>query len=167
MSAPPDHFDPLHRTDDVIVWARAVLVQVDRIEVAMSGPEPDDEYPTRFVESHLLFVVADHFIKAVERRPKARGISELDPATRGALQQLRDLFEHWENTRRKIRTDETKALTKVRVFAPEAWPWTIAVGPDGSVLVSNSIHLGDLRRKVTTILQQARSVRAELEAELL
>jgi hypothetical protein len=167
VSEAPGHLDPLHRTDDVIMWARAVVAQIDRIEAAMSGPEPDDEYPTRFVESHLLFVVADHMIKAVERRPKGRGISELDPSTRGALQQLRDLFEHWENTRRKIQADEPGALSKVRVFAPEAWPWTIAVGRDGSFLVSNSIDLGDLRRKVTTILRQARLVRSDLEEELL
>jgi class 3 adenylate cyclase len=77
--------DDWKKIDDVLAWAYAILLQVERVKQCW--------------EERFLLVAANHLVTAVNRSPRRSGIPRLARDLEGDIENLRDIYEHWEKLR--------------------------------------------------------------------
>ncbi len=161
--------DDAFASGNVFSWARAVLLQLSRTNLAFAieqrkrlGEPPLDGVP--LVDQHadiqFLLIAANHLVTALNRCKKRVGLPQLSAPLKQAVTTLRDIYEHWETTQPALtrQLPVKGAVAKLLAAHPEATPFGLRWTRDEGMTIAGALHLPTLFGEVREIAEVSRTV---------
>lgn len=151
--------DPIDRSfNDILHWSWSTRLQVDRLkrslaeEIAAWGRgqrvRARRAFSASSYDEHQVLVAARNLLRAFERAARPlRPVAALPEHHAKALHLLRDVYEHWEQSRRQLAgaAPLTKAAEKLKSAYPGAEPWSLTYDPrTGAVVLCALVDLESL-----------------------
>jgi len=144
---------------DLLHWCRAVLLQGKRLTKSIRaemkaweskpGLRSERRFSATTYDEHMLAVAGAHLDKAIHRAKKpVRQMVNISSHSLGVLKLLRNIYEHWEESRAQYRqspTNRSRALARLSQQFPHAEPWMLVIDhPGGEITPANAVRLTPL-----------------------
>lgn len=139
--------DPrIEATTDLMHWIWSCQLQIHRFHESThlefaGGDDANRDmrrvYSRASLDEHLLMVVGGQFVRAVERARVHYPHFLLGSSEYTALTLLRNIYEHWDETRDMFRDSSIPKKKSSKTFTenfPQGRPWSVTYTSDGPLL---------------------------------